>query len=565
MNQSPRSRTFRLALIPLFSLLALVASVAASLVTLSLTACGGGGSDDGSGSGGATARGRAARIAAGEAIVNTGGDPRSLDPNLATDTMSMHAITQFVRGLTSLGNDGTIHPEIAERWEISADGRTYDFFLRDARWDDGEPVLASDFVFAWLDRMLDPKFEAEYAYMLFHIEGAEAYYTAKENRAELRAAVGVEAVDARRLRVRLVNAAPFFLELVAHQSHFAVPEKHVRANPKWSMKAETYVGNGPFKMTEYVSGDRIVGVKGPSYWNAGTVSLNRIELRFIEEESTARLAFEAGDLDAITLAPRSDLEALKKTPWLKFAPLVGTYFLNFNMQSPTFRDPRVRRALALAIDRQSIIEHVTQCGERPALSLVPPELYGGEARPSLRDNDVAEAKRLMAEAGFPDGKGFPKLVYIYNTLEVHKSVAQVVQENWRLNLGVEMIASNQEFKTLIEKRRAADFDIARNGWIADYADPINFLELFLSDSGNNDSHWKDPEFDSLVEAARVESDPAKRLELLHRAEDRFMSELPVVPLYFYSNPYLVAEELEGFVINRRDEFDAGAMSWKTGG
>lgn len=499
------------------------------------------------------------RIREGSAIINIGGDPRTLDPNLATDVVSAHAIHPFIRGLTVL--DELSHPqlEMAREIQVSADGLVYDIALRPAKWTNGMPVTADDFIYAWKERMLKPAFGAEYAYMLFSIEGAKDFFDGKNADP---ASVKAEAVAPDRLRIKLIAPAPYFPQLLAHHCYWPVCAAVVRANPDWSLRAETYVGNGPFIMTQYEPGDRINGRKNPDYWNAANVAMNKIGFRFIEEETTERIAFEMGQLDGTHVAPRTDMKELERAGVLRVAPLIGTYFLNINMDRPAFADPRVRRALALAVDRKALVEGVTRAGERPAMTLVPPELYPEGAAPGayFADNQFDEARRLMAEAGYQDGRGFPTLDYIYNTLESHRAIAQVLQENWK-RIGVELRIQNQEFKTLIDNRRAGNFDLARNGWIADFADPINFLELFQSFSENNDSHYKDARFDELVAIAQREPDPIKRAAALRAAEDRFMESMPFIPLYYYATPYLCAPELKGYDLSPMHTFDTAKVRW----
>ncbi|MBI1785052.1 peptide ABC transporter substrate-binding protein, partial [Candidatus Sumerlaeota bacterium] len=339
---------------------------------------------------------RAARKAAGEVIVNCGGNVKTLDPGKITDVTSGRGMLPFLRGLTILDGKGTPHPELAESWTVSPDGKTYDFKLRATKWTNGEPVTAGDYAYAWLDRNLNPKFNSEYAYMLFYVEGAKDFY---EGKITDRSKVGIEVVAPDRLRVRLAAPAPFFPQLVAHQSYYPVCKSVDQANPDWALRAETYVGNGPFRMTVFTPGDKLVGIRQEGYWNAASVAMKQIAFRFIDEESTERIAFENREIDASYTAPRADLEQLAATGALRQDPLVGTYFINFNMRLPIFSDVRVRRALTLAVDRAAITKNVSRAGEKPAMSLVPPELYGGEAKPYFADAQFVEAKKLPAEAG----------------------------------------------------------------------------------------------------------------------------------------------------------------------
>lgn len=531
---------------------------------------------------------RAQRILDAEVVLNVGGDPKTLDPHLVVDTVASRAVMTFIRGMTMIDTAAQPYPEMAERWEVSPDGRVYDFYLRETEWSNGEPVSAEDFEFAWINRVLDPRFGSEYAYMMYdYIDGAKPYYEAM---AELvawandnygqgkytieqaladypgtkpdRSAVGIEVVGPRHLRVRLTGPAPFFAQLTAHHTYFPVCKSVAAADPDWALGAETYVSNGPFTMAEFVPGERLVGVRNEHYWNAENVAMRRLTFRFIEEETTERIAFDTGELDGTYLVPRPDIESLRESPELRIAPMIGTYYLNFNMPLPLFADLRVRRALALAVDRSAIVRNVARAGEEPAYSLVPPQLYDRPGKAYVQDARYDEARRLLAEAGYPGGEGFPKIAYLYNTLEVHKAIAQVLQETWKRELGIELALENQEFKVVIENRNQGNFEMARNGWVADFADPINFLEIFLSYSGNNNSHWHDEQFDAMLDAARRESDPAKRLELLRDAEDRLMADLPIIPIYRYAHPYLGAEELEGYDVTPMNTIDVAKLKWR---
>lgn len=502
--------------------------------------------------------GRAARITRGEVILNCGSDPKTLDPSRSEDTTSARAISIMMRGLCYHDVEGRATPDMAERWTISEDGLTYDFFLRDSLWTNGESVTAGDFVHAWINRMLNPEFGSTYAYILFYIDGAEAYYNGELTDP---ADVGVEAVAPDHLRVRLAAPAPFFPQLTSHHAYYPVCTSVDLADPRWPLKAESYVGNGPFRMTVYSPGNKLIAVKHEGYWNSAAVAMNQITFRFIDEESTELIAFENGELDGTYEAPRPDLEVLRATGNLRIASQLATYFLNINMKREAFADVRVRRALTLAIDRRSIVDYIARAGEEPAFSLVPPQLYAEPRPPDFADADFDEARRLLAEAGYPGGRGFPKIGYLYNTNEKHRDIAQVIQESWKRELGIEVEIENQEFKVVIERRKAADFDIGRAGWVADFSDPINFLEMFHSDSGNNDSHLDDAAYDDLIRRAQAEADPETRVALLLEAEDRLMELMPIIPIYFYKDPYLSAPGLEGYEQSVLKTIDVTRLRW----
>jgi oligopeptide transport system substrate-binding protein len=508
---------------------------------------------------------RAERRQLGEVVLNAGSDPKTLDPNLVEDTSSARVVSAFVRGMFFLDSDGKAQPDMCERWETSEDGKTWDFYIRESKWSNGMSVTAEDFHYAWIHRMLNPEFPTTYSIILFYIQGAEAYYN-RENVDPREGpdpkTVGVEVIAPNHLRVRLTAPAPFFPQALAHHAYYPVCKSVTIDNPQWPLRADTYVANGPFKMVSYDPGHQIVGVKNEGYWDAANVAMNKLTFRFIEEESTELVAFENGELDGTYTAPRADLEFLREKGVLKISPEIAVYYLNINMDREIFQDLRIRRALNLAIDRASITKNVSRAGEDPAMSLVPPQLYDEPVTPYFKDGDFEEAKRLLAEAGYPDGKGFPKLQYIYNTNENHKAIAQVVQENWKRHLGIDITLENQEFKVTIENRHQGKFDIARNGWVADFADPLNFIDLFLSYSGNNDSHWKNAEYDALVEKARDESDPHTRLTVLRQAEDVLMRELPIIPIYFYKQPYLCTPDLDGYTQSPMRTVDVSKIRWR---
>lgn len=503
---------------------------------------------------------RAERIANDEIIVNIGGNVRTLHAGLVSDTISARAVQAVMAGLTRLDEKGNPQPDLAESWTVSPDGKVYDFKLRPSKWSNGEPVTADDFAFAFTQRILKPEFAAEYGYMLFYLEGAKDYFDGKTTDPK---SVGIEAVAPDHLRLRLTSPLPFFPSVVSLHVFFPTCRKTDEANPNWYLRAETYVSNGPFKLLEYSPGGKIECEKNEDYWNAANVAMKRLSFRQIETESTERIAFENGELDVTYSAPRPDLVELAKTGLLHQVPQIGTYYLNFNMKHPQLADKRVREALTLAIDRAAITKNVSRAGEKVALRFVPPELWpDGTGKEFFKDADFERAKQLMAEAGFPDGKGFPKLRYVYNTLELHEAIGQVVQESWRKHLGVEIELINQEFKVLQETRNAGQYDIARNAWVADFGDPVNFLEIYITESGNNVSQWGDPAYDALIEQSRNEVDPIKRMEILRQAEDYFMNLFVVMPVYHYAQPYLCAAEVDGYYVNPMFQVDFSRIRWK---
>ncbi|OPZ09081.1 MAG: Oligopeptide-binding protein OppA precursor [candidate division BRC1 bacterium ADurb.BinA292] len=503
---------------------------------------------------------RAERQATHQAVINLGTDPRTLDPSLATDVASARALLFFQRGLFMLDDEGKPRPELAESWEVSPDSRIYQFKLREAYWTNGQRVTADDFLYTWTERVLNPEFGAEYAHQIYnYIAGARAYYENPELGTET---VRVWALAPDQLYVELEHPTPYFLELLAHHAYFPVCRAMDEQNADWARRAETYVGCGPFVLAEYQPGARIVARRNPQYWNAAAVKMEQVTLRMIEEESTARIAFENGEIDATEGVPRAELDSLRGSEALAFSTAFSTYYLNLNCQKEPLRDVRVRRALALALNRREITEKVTRAGEQPAFFISPPGLYEAPPAPTFADADFDEARRLLAEAGYPGGQGFPRLRYIYNMTDTHQLIAQVIQETWRRELGIEMTVENQEFKTLIENRRQGNFDVARAGWVADFPDPLNFLEIFASDSDTNDSFWRDPAYDALLFQARAETDPDTREAILRQADLYLIEQMPIVPIYIYSTPYLRDPALEGFHLNPMAMFDPVRLAWR---
>ena len=503
--------------------------------------------------------GRMRRIEANECIINIGSDPSSLDSGQSTDIPAARTILMLQRGLTVLNDESRQQPELAESWQVSDDGLTYTFKLRPARWTNGDPVTADDFVYAWTCRVLNPEFASQYAYQLFYLRGARAYYSNPELGPE---SVGVRALAPDVLEVQLEAPTPFFLELVAHHTYFPVNPRVDQANPDWHRYAASYVGCGPFVLKEYRPSDRIVLERNPDYWNADAVRMQRVILRMIEQESTERIAFENGEIDATQTVPQQDIASLRDRPYFRHSDQLATYYLYVNTQKPALADPRVRRALALAINRRELIDYVTLAGQEPALTLSPPSLYhGGLPDTPLHDAAFDEARALLAEAGYPGGRGLPPLTYLYNTMEGHRKIAVVLQETWRRELGVNLVLENQEFKVTIDRRRAGDYDIARAGWVADFKDPINFLEMFDSKSENNDSKWFDEHYDAMLAAARAEVDADRRMQLLREAELYLLENAPMIPIYFYVQNYLCAPELQGYVLNETGMFDPARLAW----
>jgi oligopeptide transport system substrate-binding protein len=503
---------------------------------------------------------------------NAGADFASLDPALMTDLVSFTAITPLTEGLMRQTEKGLV-PGLAKDVKVSPDGLTYTFTLRDGiKWSNGDPITAEDFVYSWT-RALHPETAADYAYQLYYIKGGEALNTVSKKKKEgdkevdnpdyakqLDAAIkglGVKAVNANTLEVTLNAPTPYFLDLTAFPTLLPVNKKVVEANKDWATKAETYIGAGPFKIAKWEPKKELVLEPNPYYYDKSQIKLNKIVYYMIEEQATALQLLESGGLEVMDAPPPAEIARLKKEGLYGTSPSFGTYWFFLNTQKPPFNDVRVRKAFAMAIDRKAIVENVTKGGQVPAYAMVAPGATDPVAKKDFRavggdffKEDLAEAKKLLAEAGYPDGKGFPEMEIIYNTNETHKAVSEALIEMWKKNLGITGLkATNMEFKTLLDKRKSGDYLIARGGWFGDYLDPMTYADMWVTGGGNNDAHWSNKEYDSLIKLAQTTTDPKARFEALHKAEKIAMDDMVVTPIYYYVNQYVQSPKVTGVYRN----------------
>jgi oligopeptide transport system substrate-binding protein len=489
--------------------------------------------------------------AGGNLNYNLAMEPKTLDPHKASGVKENHVILNILEGLCRTDAQSQPIPALAERWEMTSDALKFTFHLRtDAKWNIGAPVTAEDFVFAWR-RIVNPKTAATYAEQLFFVENAEALATGKLTDLTQ---LGVRAVTSHTLEVRLRDPAPFFPAVTAHYTYLPLPEAYVTANPGWAAKPETYLSNGPFLLDTWRSNDRIILKKNPAYYDAAKVKLDTITMPMIVNESTALLQFESGKLDLHEKAPLPDQKRLLDAGKLKIEPYLGTYFVSFNCTAKPFDDARVRKAFSLAINRDQITKAVVRGGSRPARGLVPTGvlLDGKDVRQTGGDlvtDNAEEARKLLAEAGYPGGKGFPRVKYLTNDLELHRTVSQALQSMWKQVLGVQVDLQFKEWKVYLDDKERGNYQMARYGWIADYADPITFLGLAGSTNPNNHMRFKNEAMDGLLSTLRATVNPADRLAAAVAAEKHLMAEAPVAPIYFYANDVLEAPRVKGTVRN----------------
>jgi len=493
---------------------------------------------------------------------NLGTEPETLDPAKATGVPEMTVMLHTFDGLTRLDKDGKPVPAVAERWDVQDDGKTYIFYLRkDVKWSDGKPVTAYDFEFAW-KRALSPEIASEYAYQLYYIKNGEKYNTGEITDPN---ELGIEVVDDYTLKVELEQPAPYFLSLVAFPTLYPLPKHVLEANPDWPKGIDEnpslYVTNGPFLLEEWRHHDRIILKKNPDYFDKEKVKLDKLIFFMVEDENTAVQMFENGEVDVIDNIPTAQIDMWKGKPEFKIDPILGTYYILVNVGSENtlggeknpLLDVRVRKAIAMAINRSVITDKILKAGQQPAYAFVPPGIPDAEPGKDFREvggdyfsEDIEKAKQLLAEAGYPNGEGFPKLIYLYNTSEGHKKIGEAIQSMLKENLGIEIELQNQEWKVYLQSRNQGQFDLARAGWLGDYVDPMTFLDMFVSTSGTNDTGWSNPQYDELIEKAKYETDNAKRVQYMHEAEAILMQDMPIIPLYFYTNPRLVKTYVKNY-------------------
>lgn len=482
-----------------------------------------------------------------------GSEPPTIDPALATDSTSGAIIKNVFEGLTAMDNAGEVLPGAAESWEVSEDGLTYTFKLREGNtWSNGDPVTASDFEYAW-KRVLNPETASQYASILYVVAGAEAYNSG-EGEAD---AVGVTAVDDSTLEVTLANPTTYFLELTAFYTYMPVHQATVEADADWALDAsDAYVTNGPFSLQEWAHSSHYVLVKNDSYWDVDNVSLDTVNVQIIEAESTANAEFQAGGIDYLgspySTVSLDAIDLYKANEELNVAPYAAIYWYKLNTTDEVMSNVNIRKALALAVDRQALVDNITKGGQLPAMGYVPPTSAGFEEdRGYFADADYDAAKEYLAtgleELGMSDPSELTINISI-NTSEAHSTIAQFIQEGWAQNLGINAEIDNTEWQVYLERLDVLDFQVARMGWIADFNDASTFLDMYrTADAGNNDTGWENEEYKALIDQAAAEQDVDVRTDLLLQAEAIMIEEMPVIPLYYYTNLYVVHDHVENML------------------
>ncbi len=490
--------------------------------------------------------------------IGNGTEPQGLDPHLMTGVPEFHIMDALFEGLVSI--DPVTRepaPGVAASWDVSADGRTYTFHLQEnARWSDGVPLTAHDFVGSY-ERIMNPVLAGEYAYLFEIIENGPAYLSGALTDFDQ---VGVKAPDDHTLVIRLEHPVPYFLTLITYNCWGPLP-LHVldqfngrRERVSAWTREGNIVGNGPFRLTRWVPNQVLVVERNPHYWDAATVGLNAIHFHPVESIDTEERMFRSGQLHITNEVPPSKIAALRDQPDspLRIDPQLGTYYYRFNVTRPPFDDVRVRQALALAIDRELLVTRVTQAGQTAGVSVTPPGTGGFEPTARVSYDPVA-ARALLAEAGYPGGAGFPVAELLYNTSENHRRIAEAVQQMWKRELGIDVSLYNQEWKVYLDSTHHLNFTIARTAWVAVYDDANQFLEVFTTGNPNNMTGWGSPEYDRLHAESMSETDPQRRRQLLQSLDAMLLREMPAIPIYHYAQSYLIDPRVQGWESNPLDK------------
>ena len=483
-----------------------------------------------------------------EIAVNFASEPNTIDPALNSAVDGAVMINHIFEGLYKWVDDGSGNATLAlgQAKEVTpnADKTVYTVKLRDdIKWSDGKDVVAADFVYAW-QRLVDPNTAADYCYMADIILNANEIMAGEMDKSEL----GVKAI-------------PYFEEIMAFPALMPIRSDIIEQyGDQWTFSPETYIGNGQYKMAEWSHNEYIKLVPSETYYDVDKLGPKVIKFALMDDTNAIYAAYRSGSLNFIQEVPVDEIPGLLSSGELKVHPYLGTYYCCFNTSKAPFDDVRVREAFSLVIDRNYIVENVTKTGQKPATAFVP---SGISDAPGTKDDfravggdymDVSaekyqenceRARQLLAEAGYPNGEGFPIVEYLYNTSDNHRLIGEALQNMWQTELGVTVNLVNQEWNTFLDTRKNGDYSIARNGWIADYNDPMSFLDMWLTGGGNNDAQYSNPDYDALIMQAKSTSDLAERMSLMHQAEDILMGQDVVhAAIYFYTDKYM-AQGIKG--------------------
>lgn len=487
--------------------------------------------------------------------INVGPDVKTLDPTLSTSVDESVYIVHTFEGLVTKDKDNKLAPGVASSWDISDDGLVYTFKLRDdAVWSDGKPITADDFVYSW-KRAVDPIVASEYSYQMEPIKNASDILYNNMPIDNL----GVKALDDKTLEVTLEVPTAYFLQLASFQTYYPVRKDIIDAHgDQWALSPETYISNGPYIMTERSPNDKIVLEKNTNYWDSASVVANKLVFILMENPNSAVAGIKEGSLHFALNPPPQDITTLTEEGLLKINPYLGTQYYIMNLTNKFLSNENIRKALSLSIDRSYIVENITKGGEIAAGAWVP---YGvSDVKGDFRENggnyfsveaedyekNVALAKELLTEAGYPNGKGID-VIEFYSRPGIDVTIFEAIQQMWKEHLGIDTTITQEEFPVHMQRLRDQNFVIARSRWIADYNDPMTFIDLFTSTSPRNNGLYTNIKYDELVNTAKLSFDNNVRMKAMHEAESILMSDMGIIPIYFYTEPILVSKELKGII------------------
>ncbi|CDQ19955.1 peptide ABC transporter substrate-binding protein [Halobacillus karajensis] len=482
-------------------------------------------------------------------LLNNEEEPTSFDPSQGFDAVSWNALNNLMEGLTRLGEDHKPQPATAEDWEVSEDGTEYTFFIReDAKWSNGDDVTAGDYEFAW-KRLLDPETASPAAFLGYFIEGGEAYNNGEGSADD----VMVEAVSEKELKVTLSSPTGYFLNIISNPAFFPINESVAKENPEWYAEADSFVGNGPFALAEWKHDSEMLMKKNEEYWDKDTVKLDEVHWAMVNDTNTEYQMYESGELDTSEI-PSDMSEQLLDSEQVSIQDQAGTAFYRFNVTEEPFQNKKIRKALALTVNQQEIVDYVTKNKEEPAFGFVS---YGFESpsgedfrehNGNLIEPNVEKAKQLLEEGMEEEGYDeLPAITLSYNTSEDNKKIAETIQQMFKENLGIEVTLENAEWNVFLEAQKGLEHQLSRSSFLADYADPINFLESFTTDSSMNRTGWSNEQYDQLIADAKNEADEEKRWELMYEAEKVLFEEMPIFPVHFYNQVVLENDQVSGIV------------------
>lgn len=504
---------------------------------------------------GFTACGSKSADAGKQLVIELGPNPETLDPALNSAVDGGNYLLFAFDCLLNVDQDGKIVPGAAESWEASDDGLTWTFHLRKGlKWSDGSALTAADYEYSW-KRVADPNTAAPYGETVLGM--VKGYDEAMAGNLD---ALAVKATDDTTFVVELSSPCVFFDKLAAFATLSPVNKASVEKNGEaWATSPDTYVCNGPFYISEWVPDSHITFSKNPNYWNASAVKLDSIKCLLMEDPNASYSAYQTGEAKMIKDVPTEEIPSLDGNEEFHIDPLLGTYYLSINLTEDQFKDSKVRQAMSLAIDRNYVAETLMQGTYSAASNFIGTGVldWDGSAfmdnanggKPYIDnsnfDANLEQAKKLMEEAGYPNGEGFPTITYTTNDAGYHKAIAEYLQQAWK-EIGITLEVNIVEWSSFTPMRRAQEYDTARNGWVFDYNDPSNMLDLLYSTNGNNDGKYSNKDFDAAMDKARSETDPETRSGYLHEAEDVLMQDAACIPLAYYNDFYLCSKDITGW-------------------